>query len=192
VCRTMALTSFRIAGQFQSGRRAFLAKKYEDAFKYFQQVAQSNPDYVFVSRNFRESIWTFVGRAQYRLAQLAEARQSLERAVFSNQDDCLARLFLGLTLARGNDHSNGEREIESGLRGLYDWIEQANSADPFNARWDPQREIRVEIEKCLAKIANKEVDWQELIADGEWLAQRMENEIDHVRRDEGRRLSEEN
>jgi hypothetical protein len=45
----MALTSFRIAGQFQSGRRAFLAKKYEDALKYFQQVAQSNPDYIFVS-----------------------------------------------------------------------------------------------------------------------------------------------
>ena len=187
----MALTSFRIAGQFQSGRRAFLAKKYEDAFKYFQQVGQSNPDYVFVSRNFRESIWTFVGRARYNLGQLAEARQSLERAGFSNQDDCLARLFLGLTFARGNDHSNGQREIESGLRGLYDWIEQANSADPFNALWDPQREIRVEIEKYLAKIANKEVDWQELIASGEWLGQRMENEIDLVRRDEGRRLNEE-
>ena len=188
----MALTSFRIAGQFQSGRRAFLAKKCEDALKYFQRVEQSNPDYVFVSGNFREGIWTFIGRAQYSLGQLAEARQSLERAILSNQDDCFAKLFLGLTFARGNDHSNGQREIESGLRGLYDWIEQANAADPFDALWDPQREIRVEIKKCLAKIANKEVDWQEFIASGEWLGERMENEIDHVRRDEGRRLSEEN
>ena len=187
----MALTSFRIAGQFQSGRRAFLAKKYEDALKYFQQVAQSNPDYILVSGNFREGIWTFIGRAQYSLGHLAEARQSLERAISSKQDDCLAKLFLGLVLARENDRSSAQREIESGLRDLYDWIEQANSADPFNACWDPQREIRVEIEKCSAKIANKEVEWQELIASGEWLAQRMENEIDHVRRDEGRRLSEE-
>jgi len=187
----MALTSFRIAGQFQSGRRAFLAKKYEDVLKYFQQVAQSNPDYIFVSGNFREGIWTLIGRAQYSLGHLAEARQSLERAISSKQDDCLAKLFLGLVLARENDRSSAQREIESGLRGLYDWIEQANAADSFDALWDPQREIRVEIEKCLAKIANKQVDWQELIAGGEWLAQRMENEIDHVRRDEGRRLSEE-
>ena len=180
----MAFTSFRIAGHFQSGRRAFLAKKYDDALKYFQEATQSNPDYVFVSGNFRESIWAFIGRAQYYLSQFAEARQSLERAVFANPNECLAKLFLGLTFARGNDRSNGLREIESGLRGLYDWIEQANAADPFNAPWDPQREIRAEIEKTLAQIANKEVDWQELIASGEWVGQRMEDEIDLVRRDE--------
>ena len=187
----MALTPFRIAGQFQSGRRAFLAKKYEDALKYFQRVEQSNPDYVFVSGNFREGIWTFIGRAQYSLGQLAEARQSLERAILSNRDDCFAKLFLSLIFARGNDHSNGQREIESGLRGLYDWIEQANAADPFNAAWDTRREIRGEIETALAKIADRKVDWQELIASGEWLGQRMAEEIDQIRRDEGRRLNEE-
>jgi tetratricopeptide (TPR) repeat protein len=185
------LSAFRVVGVFQSGRRAFLAKKYDEALKYFQVAAQSSPDYVFVSGNFREGIWTYIGRTQYYLAQLAEAQQSLERAILSNQDDCFAKLFLGLTFARGNGHSNGQREIESGLRGLYDWIEQANSADPFDALWDPQREIRGEIGKCLAKIANKEVDWQELIASGEWLGQRMEDEINLVRRDEGRRLNEE-
>ena len=49
----------------------------------------------------------------------------------------------------------------------------------------------MEIEKCLAKIANKGADWQEVIASGEWLGQRMEDEIDQVQRDEGRRFSEE-
>jgi tetratricopeptide (TPR) repeat protein len=186
-----ALSGFRVAGKFQSGRRAFLAKKYEEAVKYFQRVAQSNPDYIFVSGNFRESIWTFIGRAQYYLSQFGDARQSLERAILLNPNDCLAKLFLGLTFARENDYSNGQREIESGLRGLYDWIGQANSADPFNVHWDPQREIRVEIEKCLAKITNKGADWQEVIANGEWLGQRMEDEIDQVQRDEGRRFSEE-
>jgi hypothetical protein len=185
------LSAFRVVGVFQSGRRAFLAKKYDEALKYFQVAAQSSPDYVFVSGNFREGIWTYIGRTQYYLAQLAEAQQSLERAIFSNQDDCLARLFLGLTFARGNDHSNGQREIESGLGGLYDWIEQANSTDPFNAYWDPQGEIRGEIERTLAQIADKKFDWQKLIESGEWVGQRMEEEIDLVRRDEGRRLNEE-
>jgi tetratricopeptide (TPR) repeat protein len=115
-----ALSGFRVAGKFQSGRRAFLAKKYEEAVKYFQRVAQSNPDYIFVSGNFRESIWTFIGRAQYYLSQFGDARQSLERAILLNPNDCLAKLFLGLTFARENDYSNGQREIESGLRGLYD------------------------------------------------------------------------
>jgi len=184
-------SGFRVAGKFQFGRRAFLAKKYEDALRYFQRVAQSNPDYIFVSGNFRESIWTFIGRAQYYLGQFGDARQSLERAILVNPNDCLAKLFLGLTFARENDYSNGQRGIESGLRGLYDWIGQANSADQFNVLWDPQREIRMEIEKCLAKIANKGADWQEVIASGEWLGQRMEDEIDQVQRDESRRFSEE-
>jgi len=183
-----AMSGFRVDGKLQSGRRAFLAKKYEDALKYFQRVAQSNPDYIFVSGNFRESIWTFIGRAQYYLSQFGDARQSLERAILANPDDCLAKLFLGLTFVRGNDLATGRRELESGLRCLYGWIEQANSNDPFNAFWDSQREIRVEIEKCLAQIANKQVDEKEFMATGEWLGQRMEEEIDNVRRDESRRL----
>jgi len=185
-----ALRAFRAAVRFQSGRRAFLAKKYEEALKYFRQAAQTDPAYVFVSGNFREGIWTFIGRTQYNLERLAEARQSLQRAVAASPDDCLAKLFLGLILARGNEHAEGRRELESGLRCLYGWIEQANSRDPFNAFWDPQREIRAVIEKCLAQIFNKELDFQELVASGEWLGQRMEEEIDHVRRDESRRLNE--
>jgi tetratricopeptide (TPR) repeat protein len=179
------LSAFRIAGQFQSGRRAFLAKKYDEALKYFEKAAQGNPDYVFVSGNFREGIWTYIVRAQYCLGQLFEAWQSLERAIFINKDDCLAKLYSGLTFARRQDYSNGLREIESGLRGLHDWIEQANSSNPFSAPWDPQREIRREIENNLAQIDCKTVDWQKLISSAEWLGQRMEDEIDHVRLDEG-------
>ena len=179
------LSAFRIARQFQSGRQAFVSKKYDEALKYFQAAARSSSDYVFVSGNFREGIWTYIGRTQYNLGQLAEARQSLERAVMTHKDDDLARLYLGLTLARRNDHSDGLREIESGLRGLHDWIEQANSKNPFNAFWDPRREIRDEIENNLSTIVNKKIDWQKLIASADRLGQRMEDEIDLVRRDEG-------
>jgi len=185
-----ACDSFKTGGQFQSGRQAFVAKKYDEAFKYFQVVAQSDPDYVFVSGNFREGIWTYIGRSQYNLGRIAEARQSLERAVITHKDDDLARLYLGLTLVGQNDHSSALREIERGLKGLDDWIKQANAKNPFNAFWDPRREIRGEIETTLAQIADKKVDWPKLIASGEWLGQRMEDEIDLVRRDENRRLNE--
>jgi hypothetical protein len=77
------------------------------------------------------------------------------------------------------------------IRGLHDWIEQVNSSNPFSALWDPQREIRGEIEKNLAEIACKKVDWQKLISSAEWLGQKMEDEIDQVRRDEARGLNDE-
>jgi hypothetical protein len=48
--------SFKAAGQFQSGRRAFLAKDYEAALLSFQKVSQADPNYVFASGLYRQSI----------------------------------------------------------------------------------------------------------------------------------------
>ena len=65
----------------QSGRQALLINKPEDALGYFQQVAQSNPNYIFQSGLYREGIWTYVGRSQYILGRLPEAGQSPENPV---------------------------------------------------------------------------------------------------------------
>ena len=65
----------------QSGRQALLVNKPEDALGYFQQVAQINSNYIFQSGLYREGIWTYVGRSQYILGRLPEARQSLEKAL---------------------------------------------------------------------------------------------------------------
>src|SRR5512145_1702941 len=104
--------SFRISGQFVSGRRAFLVKNYEDALGHFQKVADKNPGYVFESMNLREGVWTYLGRCQYDLGKFAEARYALERDVLTDGDDFFARLFMGLTLARQDDDANGFREME--------------------------------------------------------------------------------
>ena len=69
------------AGQVQSGRQALLINQPEDALAYFQQVAQSDPNYIFQSVTYREGIWAYVGRSQYSLGRLTEARRSLEKAV---------------------------------------------------------------------------------------------------------------
>ena len=169
----------------QSGRQALIINKPEDALAYFQQVAQSNPNYIFQSETYREGIWTYVGRSQYSLGRLTEARQSLEKALSIYPDDYLARIYLGLTLLRGED-SGGLKELASGMKGLYDWLEYMNRTMPFTAFWDPRREIRSELEKDLNLLSGKDIDRPQLISSAEWIGQRMEEEIDLVRRDEQR------
>lgn len=180
--------AYQAAGQLQSGRQALLINKPEEALAYFQQVAQSNPDYIFQSGLYREGVWTYVGRSQYSLGRLPEARQSLEKALSVYSDDYLARIYLGLTLLRSGEDTRGLKELDSGMKGLYDWLEYMNRTSPFTAFWDPQREIRSEIEKSLNMISNKDIDRQQLISSGEWIGKRMEEEIDLVRRDEQRQF----
>jgi tetratricopeptide (TPR) repeat protein len=178
--------AYQAAGQVQSGRQALLINKPEEALGYFQQVAQTNPNYIVQSGLYREGIWTYVGRSQYILGRLPEACQSLEKALSVYPDDYLARIYLGLTLLRSGEDSRGLKELASGLKGLYDWLEYMNRTMPYTAFWDPRREIRSEIEKALDMLSSKDADRQQLISGGEWIGQRMEEEIDLVRRDEQR------
>jgi tetratricopeptide (TPR) repeat protein len=176
------------AGQVQSGRQALLINQPEDALAYFQQVAQSDPNYIFQSVTYREGIWAYVGRSQYSLGRLTEARRSLEKAVSIYPDDYLARIYLGLTLMRSGEDSSGFKELGSGMRGLYDWLEYKNRTMPFTAFWDPRGEIRSELQKDLNLLSGKDIDQPQLVSSAEWIGQRMELEIDLVRRDEQQRL----
>jgi tetratricopeptide (TPR) repeat protein len=179
--------SLQVGGQFQSGRQALLRNEPEQALARFLEVADRNPDYVYQSMYFREGIWTYVGRTQYALGRLKEARQSLERALAQDPNDHMARLYLGLTLMRSGDQQRGLKELETAMRGLYDWIEYTERTRPLEAYWDPAREIRGAIEKELERIKARDVNREELIANAEWLGKQMEEEIDRARRDERRR-----
>jgi tetratricopeptide (TPR) repeat protein len=178
--------SYKIAGQFQRARRLFLAKRWEEALAHFEKAAHSDGHYIFTSGLFRQSIWTYIGRAQYNLRRLTDARYSLELALDSCKDDHLARLYWGLTMGRSGDEANGVRAIEAAMKGLYEWLEYINSSRPLDAFWDPQREIRSAIENDLTMIANKKVNYEQIIVDAERLGQKIEDEIDCVRRQESR------
>lgn len=178
--------AYRSAGLVQSGRRALLTDDGEKALAYFRQAADINPDYFFEFGLFREGIWTYVGRAEYQEGRLPEARRSLERALKAEDNDYLAWLYLGLTLARGGEESRALDKVKRGLEGLHDWLDYVNATDPFRAFWDPQREIRGEIKKALDMIASEDVNWHDLISKAEWVGRQMEEEIDWVRRDERR------
>jgi tetratricopeptide (TPR) repeat protein len=173
-------------GEVQMGRGALLAGRPEVALVHFRRAAELNPDYVTGFTVFKEGVWTYVGRANYETKNLAEARRALETASTRHQDDYLANLYLGLTLARDGDRQRGLMEIESGMKGLYDWLEYVSQSHRYSYGefWDPQREIRFHIRTQLALLSSREVDWPQVIAGGERIGQRMEEEIDRADREE--------
>lgn len=178
--------SVQTGGEIQMGRGALLAGRPEDALVHFRRAAELNPDYVTGFTVFKEGVWTYVGRASYETQNLSEARQALENASTRHKDDYLANLYLGLTLARDGDRQRGLTEIESGMKGLYDWLENVSQIHRYSygEYWDPQREIRSQIRTDLAMLSNRELDWRKLIADGEGIGRRMEEEIDRADREE--------
>ena len=179
--------AFTTGTQVTSGRQALLANNPAGALPYFLEAAQSDPNYVYRSVDFHEGIWTYVGRTQYATKRYTEARQSLERALSLDATDLLARLYFGLTLARSGDNARGAKEILDGMKGIYDFIDYMNRTRPFQAYWDPLGEIRKAIEIYLPIAPGNDVVISEgLVADAEWLGNKMEDEVERVRQDERR------
>jgi tetratricopeptide (TPR) repeat protein len=183
--------SFQTAGQVQSGRQALLRQDPETALAYLQQAAESNPNYIYSSMNFNESVWTYVGRAQYGLGRYDDARRSFERALSVYPDDAMAQMYLGLTLLRLGDRARGLRQTEAGLKALYQWIDFLNASRPQLAFWDPNADIRKEIDRAVAMIPDERTAPKEIFESVEWIGQRMEEEIDKVRADERRQFQRE-
>ncbi len=176
--------SFQVTGQVQSGRRALLMNDPEAALGYLQQAAQSDPNYIYSAENFRESVWTYLGRAHYALGKWDEARRSFERALSVYKDDAMAQLYLGLAMLRSGERAQGLNYTQMGLKGLYDWIEHLNRirAYPY---WDPSGDIRKEIDKTLAMMSGEPTEsMNTLLESAEWIGRQMEEEIDKVRKDE--------
>lgn len=184
--------SLQVGSDVAAGRRALLAGNNETALAYFQSAAQKDPNYKYGTA-FQQGIFSYVGRTEYAVGRLPQARETLEKALGANRDEDLTRLYLGLALTRSGDRQRGLKEIEGGMRGIHDWLDYINDAHRFSFGqfWDPARAIRSAIQGDLAMISGREFDWQKLIASGEWIAQRMEEEGDNARRDEARERSRE-
>jgi tetratricopeptide (TPR) repeat protein len=172
-------------GDIQAGRQDLLYGDPNRALVYFQRAADTDPNYLYYSV-LPEGVWTFVGRAHYAAGRLPEARRALERAVARSEQDNLAKLYLGLVGVREGDRQRGVKDMESGLRGIHEWIDYVEQQFSFSYGrfWDPGRKIRSEIESGLAMIAKGDIDWQKLLASGEWVGNQTEEEIDRARRDE--------
>jgi len=182
-------TSLQVGGELQSGRQALLESKNEAALGYFYGAAQKDPNYVYATGSSpKQGVWSYVGRSEYLTGRIPQARQTLERALAANREEDIARLYLGLTLAREGDRQRGLKEIETGMRGINNFLDYINQAQRYSIGqyWDPGRDIRSAIQSNLAMISGRDLDWQRLTVNTEWLGIRMEQESDLARRQEAR------
>ena len=132
----------------QDGRTALLTGRPDDAVTYFSRAAESNPNYK-TSYTLRESVWTYLGRAYYETGKYPEARKALDKAFASDQNDYVARLYLGMTLVRLNDRDRGLAEMETALKGIHEWLENLTSDSSVGGYWDTNKQIRKTIESGL-------------------------------------------
>jgi tetratricopeptide (TPR) repeat protein len=249
-------------GQFASGRRALMSGDYAVALTYFEPIAKRDPNYVAPFTSLRESIWTYLGRAQYQSGKLSEAKGSLERALSQIPGDSVAKLYLALTNLRlqttekatnpftlqdisfalreriepkrvaalvrergvafdltadaesqlrkagaddlllneikqiraeaskrrkANESQLGQstKELAAAFTGIRDQLDYLNRTRMF---WDPNKEIRSQIQTGLTLLSAPQPDWQKVFSTGEWVGQKLEEEIDLVRREETQEL----
>jgi len=181
--------SFQVAGYVERGRGAMLAGDNQAALANFQSALQTDPNYVYGSV-LRAGVLSYLGRAQYLTGQLGQARETLEKAIAQDRDDNVARLYLGLALARQADRGRSVKEIGAGMKGIRDFVNYIKStfSSSFGQFWDQNRSIRDLIEKDLAMISSGNIDWQQLISDGETLGKKIEAEAALARREEENHL----
>jgi len=171
-------------GYVEDGRRDLLFGDPNRAVVNFQRAAEIAPDRLHFSV-LPEGAWTYLGRAYYATGRLPEARQALERGASRSQDDHLAKLYLGLVKLREGDRQRGITDLESGLKGIHEWLDyvEYRRTHSYGRFWDPSKHIRAKIKSELAMISRGAAS-QELIVGGEWVGKRIEEEIDEARRDE--------
>jgi len=164
------------------GRQAMLKGDYQQALGLFQDAEKVNPTYVY-GTELRAGVLSYLGRTQYLAGNYAQARQTLEKAVSQHRSDDVARLYLGLTLYRLGDQKAALTDIQSGMSGIYNWLEYLNTkfALEFGEGWDPGGTIRAGIKSDLDMISSGKINWAQLVADGEQLGIRVESEQDFYR-----------
>ena len=171
-----------VGQQVQAGRLALQTGRPNDAVVLLMQAAEQDPGYQLPYR-VREGVLTYLGRAYYETGKDAEARNTLEKALAKDKDDPLAHLYLGLTLARSGDRERGNREIETGLKGIDETLEYIAADTQYGFHWDPAMNIRRDIRMTLAGKTNPE----EFTASAQRIGALFDEEIDKARRDEANR-----
>ena len=171
------------------GRQALFRGDYQGALGYFQVAQQADPNSIY-GTELREGVLSYLGRAQYLTGDLAQARQTLERSLSQHKGDNLARLYLGLTLARQDDRKSGLQQIEAGMKGIRDFLNYITStfSYDFGQFWDPNRDIRNAIANNLGIIARGNFEWPTVIANGESIAMNMEQEPDRAQQQQERQM----
>jgi tetratricopeptide (TPR) repeat protein len=181
---TAGCATFQANTELLRGRTALLRGMPLDAIPHLEQA--TTLDGTIKYSTLLESGWTYLGRAYYEAKKYSQARQALERALAANKDDGFARLYLGLTLARQDDHDASRKEALLGLKALNDALEFIvyNTAD--GVYWDPSGNLRKELSSAQRDVSAANPSLGHLLERLEALGAAVEEEIDLARLDERR------
>jgi len=180
-----ACSTIQGSGDVDQGRQAMLEGKYKLALVSFEDAARADPRYVY-GTELRAGVFSYLGRTQYLTGEYSQARATLEKALKQHKSDNVARLYLGLTLYKLGDEKAGLTNIQRGMQGISNWLDYIsnNFRSEFGKDWDAGGTIRGGIKKDLAMISSGKVNWPQLVADGEALGIRVEQEEDFFRQDQ--------
>jgi tetratricopeptide (TPR) repeat protein len=179
--------SLKAGTEVAYGRRALVGGDYETSLGYFQSAIQTDPSFKYGTA-YQQGLLSYVGRTEYLTGRLPQAQQTLQKSLVANKDEDIARIYLGLTMIRRDNREAGLKDVETGMRGIHAWLDWVTETFRFSfgQYWDPARAIRSAIQSDLAMMSGRDLDWQRVVADGEWVAMRMEEEGDKARNDEQR------
>jgi tetratricopeptide (TPR) repeat protein len=168
-----------VAPDVLAGRNALQTGRSSDAVGYLERAAAQDPNYA-LHHPIDGGVLTILGRAYYDAGRDAEARATLEKALARDQADHMARLYLGLALARSGERERGIREIQTALRGIQGQLDDLAADNSSGIFWDPTRALRNNIKAGL----DQKTDLPELIASAQDIGRLVDREIDLARRDE--------
>jgi tetratricopeptide (TPR) repeat protein len=173
--------NFQTAGSVATGRQALFAGNYQSALADFQAAAQQDPNYIYGAL-LQEGVWSYIGRTQYLLGQYPQAQQTLQKALTQHKSNDVVNLYLGLTLVRIGDRQKGLQTMDIGMKGIAQFINYVTQAFRYDigSYWDPGHAIRNAIQKALALASGPDVDWQQLVVQGEWIGINFEQEPDRA------------
>lgn len=82
-----------------------------------------------------------------------------------------------------NPTARAAKELAAALAGLRDELDSFIATTTQGKFWDPGGELRKEIRDGLTLLSGRDQDWKKIIVNGEWLGEKLEEEIDRARRD---------
>src|SRR5215467_1812862 len=177
-----AAGNFRSGGNVAQGRQALFAGNYQQALADFQAAAQDNPNYIYGSL-LQEGVWSYVGRTQYLLGlYYPQAQQTLTRALTQRKSNDVVNLYLGLTEIRLGQRDAGREKMEIGMKGIAAFINYITQQYRYEIGqyWDTGHAIRNRIQLALNMAAGPDVDWEQLLTEGEWIGINFEQEPDRA------------
>ena len=83
-----------------------------------------------------------------------------------------------------NQTARAAKELTTALTGLRNDLNYFTASSPQGKFWDPGAPIQTEIGNGIKLLSAREPEWSKIIANGEWVGQKLEEEIDRARRDE--------